>query len=306
MVTSRIDEDDIQPVAPLLRVLERARQSGQVRLLLDYDGTLVPLAASPELATPDAELFQLLVTVASARGIDLEIVSGRRRGTVNNWFSVLPVTLWAEHGFWYRAAPDGPWEAAATVDVDWQAYVLPTLQQFAHRTPGSHIEVKTASVAWHYRGAERAVGERHADDLRRLLQNALVYQPLEVLDGKKVLEVRCRGISKALVAERTVCDRAVTTVAFGDDRTDEDLFRALPPSSITVAVGQPLRGARYCVDDHRAVRHVLARLSAASSLVGGARTQSNKCEEPISPCAGRRRRRLSRRRVSDIHSIFSW
>jgi trehalose 6-phosphate synthase/phosphatase len=89
----------------------------------------------------------------------------------------------------------------------------------------------------------------------------LSNQPVEVLEGKKVIEVRFRGISKAVVAERPA-PRSVEriTVAFGDDRTDEDLFGALPESSITVAVGERLIGAKYCVADHRAVRRILRAL----------------------------------------------
>jgi trehalose 6-phosphate synthase/phosphatase len=95
-----------------------------------------------------------------------------------------------------------------------------------------------------------------------LLGDALSNQPLEVLEGKKVIEVRCRGISKAVVAQHDRSGSERTTVAFGDDRTDEDLFRALPESSITVSVGQRLAGARYFVEDYRVVRQTLRGLLA--------------------------------------------
>ena len=94
-----------------------------------------------------------------------------------------------------------------------------------------------------------------------LLGDALSNQPLEVLEGNKVVEVRFRGISKAVVARATPSEReGRLTVAFGDDHTDEDLFRALPDSSITVAVGRSLPGARYHVKDYKAVRKLLLRL----------------------------------------------
>ena len=49
-------------------------------------------------------------------------------------------------------------------------------------------------------------------------------------------------------------------VAFGDDRTDEDLFRSLPGDAVTVAVGGGAANARYSVADYRGVRDALARL----------------------------------------------
>jgi len=70
-----------------------------------------------------------------------------------------------------------------------------------------------------------------------------------------------RGMSDAgelLVGVTGFEDAAV--VAFGDDRTDEDLFAALPESAITVAVGQRLGGARYEVSDYRDVRRLLRGL----------------------------------------------
>jgi trehalose 6-phosphate synthase/phosphatase len=80
-----------------------------------------------------------------------------------------------------------------------------------------------------------------------------------VLEGKKVIEVRLPGVSKALVAERLVADGApdATIVAIGDDRTDEELFGALPDASVTVAVGNYPSRAKYRVADYRAVRRML-------------------------------------------------
>jgi trehalose-6-phosphatase len=63
-------------------------------------------------------------------------------------------------------------------------------------------------------------------------------------------------IDAAVVAHR---DHAMPgiTVAIGDDRTDEDLFRALPKGSITIAVGRALTAAHYVVPSHRFVRRLL-------------------------------------------------
>jgi len=255
-----------QPLPALGTAVADCVSQGHLRLLLDYDGTLVPLARSPELAAPDAELLELLQGLATDRRITLELVSGRPRETLESWFGHLPVVLWAEHGFWRRPPGDTDWQPAASVAVGWLDRIHPILQQFTASTPGSHIETKTASIAWHYRGANRDFGARQAHELRMLLGDALSNQPLEVLEGKKVIEVRFRGISKAIVATAGEHDErpgATTVVAFGDDRTDEDLFRALPASSITVAVGQPLASAKYQVQDHTAARQVLRSLLAA-------------------------------------------
>jgi trehalose 6-phosphate synthase/phosphatase len=253
----------------LATVLADAQRTQRIRLLLDYDGTLVPIARAPELAAPDGDVLALLADLGDAPGIDLDLVSGRLRSTLDAWFGHLPVSLWAEHGFWHRPPSSQRWHAAADVGPMWIERIKPIFEQFAASTPGSHVETKSASIAWHYRRAQREFGARQAHELRMLLGDALSNQPLEVIAGRKVIEVRLRGVSKALVAHRlhaeAVADCFVT--AIGDDCTDEDLFRALPASSATVAVGGRPSCARFRVADHREVRRILRELvSAARTL----------------------------------------
>jgi trehalose 6-phosphate synthase/phosphatase len=99
-----------------------------------------------------------------------------------------------------------------------------------------------------------------------LLGEALSNQPLEVLEGKKVIEVRLRGITKAAVVHRTPFgDDAI--IAIGDDQTDEDLFNALPASAITIAAGAAPTAAHYRIPDYRAVRELLWALALAGQFL---------------------------------------
>jgi trehalose 6-phosphate synthase/phosphatase len=251
------------PDAPVAAVLGEARRTKPLRLLLDYDGTLVPFARSPELAAPDDELLLLLEQLAVTEGIQVDIVSGRPREPLGRWFGHLPISLWAEHGFWRRRHPDRIWDAAVPLPSRWMAPVRSILEQFAASTPGAHVEVKAASLAWHYRAVPRDFGNRQAHELRLLLGDVLSNQPVEVLEGKKVIEVRMRGVSKGMVAQRIQAEgsNGSLLVAIGDDRTDEDLFRALPPDAISIAVGRGSAAARFYVDGHRSVRRLLGALA---------------------------------------------
>ena len=168
----------IAPEPSLVTALSDARRAQHLRLLLDYDGTLVPFAPSPELAAPDGALLSLLAEIAALPGVDLDIVSGRPRETLEEWFGSLPLALWAEHGFWHRPSPETPWCPAANVDLDWMTRLRPILEQFTGSTPGSRIELKSASVAWHYRGAQPEFGSRQAHELSMLLGEALRNQPV--------------------------------------------------------------------------------------------------------------------------------
>jgi trehalose 6-phosphate synthase/phosphatase len=193
-------------------------------------------------------------------------VSGRPRDLLERWFDELPIGLWAEHGAYYRPSPNRPWECTVPMPLEWISKVLPILEQFTAGTPGSLIERKSASVAWHYRLAHAEFGARQAHELRMLLGDALSNQPLEVVEGKKVIEVRLRGASKAMVAHRVLATHQAppAILAVGDDRTDDDLFEALPEASVKVAVGPRRSRATYRVADYRAVREILEGLLNAS------------------------------------------
>ena len=160
-----------------------------IRLLVDYDGTLVPIAKSPELATPDDEVLALLDALAGRRGLRVAIVSGRAFPSLDSWFGYLPIALWAEHGFWHRAGPGKLWEPAGRVPHDWMQPITPILSEVTASTPGSHVERKSVSIAWHYRLAEPALAARRAQVLRSRLADELRDLPLDVLEGKKVIEV---------------------------------------------------------------------------------------------------------------------
>jgi trehalose 6-phosphate synthase/phosphatase len=228
-------------------------------VLVDYDGTLVPIARTPDRAAPDKDVLALLEALAVRCGLRVEIVSGRAHSDLDAWLGHLPIALWAEHGFWHRPRLGDRWKAGSSVPVDWMQAIAPIVGEVAAMTPGSHVECKTAAIAWHYRLADPALAAQQVRLLRARLENELCDQPVDVLAGKKVIEVRLRGVSKARVAERVAAEVSVGTVivAIGDDRTDEELFSALPHSSVTVAVGNQPSSARYRVADYRGVRRML-------------------------------------------------
>ncbi len=257
--TTLSSPDDLGALAARLRSAER------LLLLLDYDGTLVPFARSPDLAAPDPPLRELLGALAAKPGTRVHVVSGRRKEPLERWLGDLSVGLHAEHGYWSRLAPDRPWVAMEEVSVAWKPEVRRVLDHATATTPGALVEEKTASLAWHYRMAEPELGAARAEELWHRLEQTLRGSPAELLRGEKVIEVRPTGVSKARVVERvlaTLEPGLLTIAAMGDDRTDEDLFMALPPDAIAIAVGYRETIARYRVATPRAARELLERVVA--------------------------------------------
>jgi trehalose 6-phosphate synthase/phosphatase len=259
------------PVAPeghgvshpsvLRAAVARARAAPHLALLLDYDGTLVPFAPTPDVAAPDPELLALLRRLAGRPRTEVHLVSGRKRDTLERWFGALPVGLHAEHGFWTRL-PGGAWASAEVTASQWREPVVAILRDFAERTPGSLIEEKTAGFAWHYRGAEPELGSAQAKELSLHLATVLSNVPVEILPGDMVLEIRPHGIHKGRAVAQVLARATPDTLllALGDDRTDEDLFAALPDGSIAVHVGPSPSRAQLRVRDVRQARELVASL----------------------------------------------
>jgi trehalose 6-phosphate synthase/phosphatase len=231
-------------------------------LLLDYDGTLVPFAATPDLARPDAELLALLRRLAARPGTEVHVVSGRRRDTLARWLGGLPLGLHAEHGLWSRPAGAADWSAPPLPPTDWRDRVLAILADYAARTPGALVEEKTAGLAWHYRMADPEYGAVQANDLTLHLTALLSNAPVEVLAGAKVVEIRPHGVHKGRIVDPVlaVAPPGSRVVALGDDRTDEDLFAALPPEAVAIRVGEGLSVAPFRLSGPREARAFLGAL----------------------------------------------
>jgi trehalose 6-phosphate synthase/phosphatase len=246
-------------------ITARLNDSVGLLALLDYDGTLVPYTATPELARPDSALLELLGALASRPNTEVHVVSGRGRETLEHWLGGLPIALHAEHGFWSRALHGTEWVPAGEVGAAWREPALAILRDITARTPGSLTEEKSIALAWHYRMADQESGARRANELRLHLGQLLSNQPVEILAGHKVVEIRPYGIHKGRIIPPLPPERLANTVvlAMGDDRTDEDLFAALPPEAITIKVGPGATDARFRLEGVSAARAFLASLVQA-------------------------------------------
>jgi trehalose 6-phosphate synthase/phosphatase len=256
--------------ADLTRIVEGLRAAPRLVLLLDYDGTLVPFAPVPEKATPDPALLDLLSRLAGRPATDVHLVSGRPRDVMDAWLGALPVWLHAEHGLWSRP-PDGAWTSMPTPSLDWLGPARALLDEMRDRTPGSLVEEKTAGLAWHYRRVDPELGARRAHALAERLLELAHHEPVDVLTGEKVVEVRPRGIHKGVISDRITHDARPGTgiLAMGDDRTDEDLFASLPAEGIAVRVGHAAPAGTHHVRDWRAARALLEGLLDGAGGNGG-------------------------------------
>jgi trehalose 6-phosphate synthase/phosphatase len=240
------------PLLPVESLAAAARAARRRLLLLDYDGTLVPFTRRPSEATPPPGLLSLLARLSGRAGDVVAIVSGRARAELDAFFVGVP-GLWlaAEHGALLRSPADGTWESLrGGGSSDWKGRVLPVLDHFVDRMPGSLLEEKEYAVVWHHRMSDPESGEWLAGELVAMLDDMLADTELRVVRGNKTVEVRVAWAHKGEVAARLLeqAPDADFILGAGDDRTDEDLFEGLPASAVTVHLGRGHSRAGYRLD----------------------------------------------------------
>jgi len=230
-------------------------------LLLDYDGTLIPFARKPVLAYPDPELLSILARLSEAPGTEVVVISGRDKQTLEHWFGDLEIGLVAEHGVWTKKRGE-PWQVIELLTNEWKRDIRPVLELYLDRTPGSFLEDKEFSLAWHYREADEEFAEVRVGELKADLAPLVANRNLGVLQGNRVIEVRNAGISKGRAALEWVSLRDWGFIlAIGDDRTDEDIFSVLPTSAYSVNVGLQPSQSRFNLNSPQEVRILLQELA---------------------------------------------
>src|SRR5438445_4505464 len=241
------------------------RKADRRLLLFDYDGTLVSLSVNRETALPGARVTGILKGLGADSTNDVVLVSGRPRRDLEKWFGELPLTLIAEHGAWVRDRGDREWRSTLPLEEGWKVRLRPVMERFLDRVPGSSLEEKDFSIAWHYRSADVESGTLAAKDLVDILTTLTANFDLQVLPRNKVVEIRRSGVSKGThFATHLAREPWGFILAAGDDWTDEALFASLPPSAFSIRVGITASSARLNVESEAAILDLLESLVAST------------------------------------------
>lgn len=246
-------------------------------LALDYDGTLAPFRAERGEARPAPETLPLLH--ALSRRICLGVISGRPLAELDRLLGDLAqkVFLAGAHG-WEVRPPGGP-AVLPPVPPELQAEVAAAERRAHELLPepadraADRVEKKRAGVAAHVRGMPEESAGRWLAALRPAWA-AFADRGLQLIDfdGGIELRVPARDKGRALSEFLAHCPDADLAIYVGDDRTDEDAFRALPARGLGVKVGPGATAADLSLPGIEAVPEFLARLFQA--VEGGADEQT--------------------------------
>lgn len=220
------------------------RASGRLVLLLDFDGTLAPIVDRPELAAMPDRTRRALDRLMATERVTVAVVSGRGLADVRERAAIPGIAYAGNHGMEIEGAGlhrIHPEAAAARPELEAVAAIIePALEGI----DGAFLEDKGLTLSIHYR-----LAPDHAEEVREIVLEAAGGKPgLTITEGKMVIEVRPRvkwhkGRAVLFLLDQMQPPGDAPVLYLGDDRTDEDAFRALaawgPAAEGILIAGQP-------------------------------------------------------------------
>ena len=251
---------------PLLS--RRIAAARRLEIVLDYDGTLVPIASHPSRATLSSRTRTLLATIARRPDCSLVLVSGRTVRDLKRMVRVRGLGYAGNHGLEIDGEPSLARRLARHRPV--LRRLARELSSALRAVPGAWVEDKRATLSIHWRAVRAASVRRFHALLTHHLAPLSKQGRVRVTYGKRVVEVRppIAWDKGSLVrwwrrhmGKRSHGDALV--VYCGDDRTDEAAFAAVNRrGGLSVFVGRPPHGtqARWRLENPQAVQGLLATI----------------------------------------------
>jgi trehalose 6-phosphate phosphatase len=218
-------------------------------VLLDFDGSLAPIAPRPELVVPEPGARDALAALVVRYAV-VAVVTGRRAEEVATLLSVPGLRYEGLYGL-QGVAPE------------LLLAVLPQVESAAAAVPEAWVEDKGVSVAVHYRSAPDPLHARVA--LLAALEPVAADAGMALVEGKRVLElVPADRPMKGGAVERIAGESALEGVLYaGDDVADMDAFGA-----VDLLAARGLAGVKVAV---RGAETPAALTAAADLVVEGPR-----------------------------------
>lgn len=253
------------------RLQRKAVSAQRAWLLLDVDGTLVPIADHPSHARLSARTKQLLTKLASRPNISVALISGRALRDLKALVGVAGLYYAGNHGLELQGPKLRYVHPIARKSRPLLRQIARSLKTALRPIPGAWVEEKGLTLSLHWRQIPRSAQDRFKRLVAERLVTYTTHGAIRVTRGKRVIEVRPpvawnKGDALVWLLRRTSRSPAPTRhfmIYFGDDQTDEDAFRVVNRlGGVTVVVGSPTHRttAQYRIKDCREVEVWLERL----------------------------------------------
>lgn len=228
-------------------------------LMLDFDGTLAPIAETPSAAKLPTKTKNLLIKLSRKERFYLTIISGRSLPDLKNKISLENIIYSGNHGLEGEIFREKYSFPVPTKMLSALKTIKAQLDQIAGQFKGVLIEDKGSVLSFHYRLAGKQIPKVKLA-FREVVSPYIQENLISILSGNMVFGIRPKvNWNKGNFAElviNTIQRRTKITPAalfVGDDTTDEDIFQKLE-KEITVKVNKDKYSkAKYRLNDTRDV-----------------------------------------------------
>lgn len=239
------------------RIGRRIRDSKQLVLFLDFDGTLARIAPTPRQVRVETATRAALKKLARHRGVTLVVISGRRRAELRRYVGLPNV----KHLGLYGWEANGSMSLPFSVREDLACTMLDLLARLP-KNSGVSVEPKGGSFSVHLLGASAETRRRVRELLPKLVRPRRGI--LKVMTNLRDLEVAPVSIGDKGVGVRKFlrqpARRGALPIYFGDDLSDEPGFVAAR-KGISVLVGKRrATHAKFCLRGPAEVTEALFRM----------------------------------------------
>jgi trehalose-phosphatase len=233
-------------------------------LLLDFDGTLAPIAQHPDNVILNKRTEKALRMLTRSHTFQITVISGRSLKDLRSYFSLKNIVCIGNHGFEFKGGGLSTPLVVRRIKkiLRSMSLMVKKLEKSFRDIPGVWLENKSYTLSLHFRELSKthhSLFQKKLDNLRKEHH----HFPLAWKRGKKVWEIRPRLLwgkgEAALYLLRKF--PGLLPIVVGDDKTDEDMFEALEDQGITVRVGFSRNSkAKYYLKSSREVTRLLEEL----------------------------------------------
>jgi trehalose 6-phosphate phosphatase len=240
----------------------------KVAILLDVDGTILDVAATPQGVVVPASLVRTLGELHARTDGALALVSGRLIENLDDLFVPLKLPCVGGHGVEWRISGGAPIQRRY---AELSLFLKERVTAGVAADPRIIVEDKGSSLAVHYRLAPE-LGPLIKNKIAAILDRAPV-ENLEMLYGKAVIEIKPTSFNKGVA----VCELMKsppfaqrTPLFIGDDVTDESVFAVLPAlGGFGYSVGREVAGVEGTFGGPQEVRDWLTGLCGRDGMKSG-------------------------------------
>ncbi len=208
--------------------LKNEIRNERVAFVFDFDGTLAPIRRNPDAAHISKETARLLHKLSERSPVF--VLSARKREYLEREIPQKKIKKIGEYGM-----------AGRTLSA---TKLFNLLQKIVRNYKGAFIERKRFSLVVHYRKLNKSRQEKFVKKIFKICRS---FKKLNLQKGKKVIEIFSGEVGdKGKIIKKI--SKQYFPICFGDDVSDEKMFKSNPGISIRVGYS-PSSNADYFVSN---------------------------------------------------------